>query len=86
MAHMEEKDPYLDVLKEIKGLMDSRLGDKLGGGMSVEKVSVHPLEGSPEEEKMESPLEESKEDETGEGDMDMSPEEKDELMKLYSKG
>lgn len=73
----EEKDPYLDVLKEIKGLMDERLGDKLGGGMSIEKVSVKPLEDSPLEEKMEV---------TGEGDSDMSPEEKDELMKLYSKG
>ena len=76
-----DKDAYLEVLQEIKDLMDSRLGDKLKGGMSIEKVSV---EGEPvaEEAKMEGEpvMEEKKED------MGISTEEMDELKnKVYSK-
>lgn len=74
-----EQDAYLEVLQEIKDLMDSKLGDKLkSGGVSIEKVEAElPVteEMSPEMEK-EEPSE----------DMGLSPEEMDELKnKVYSK-
>lgn len=79
MLGMQEgqNDPYLDVLKEIKSLMDSRLGDKLKGGVSVEKVEVLPVEGE------EMPVEAVEEKPEGE-ELGLSPEEKDKLKQMYS--
>lgn len=67
-------EQYLDVLKEIKDLMDKRIGEKLKGGVSVQKVSVQPVEeGGPE------PMEEEKSKVAASL---LAPEEEEELQKL----
>ena len=65
----------LQVLKEIKQLMDSRLGDKLKGAVSVSKVEIEPKEEGGLELEQEPEMESS----------DLSPEEEDELNKIRSK-
>lgn len=69
MGEVSEQDPYLEVLQDIKDLMDARVGDKLKGQNQV-----------PEEMPAEEPLEvEPKED------LGVSPEEMEELKKVYSR-
>lgn len=63
----------LQVLKEIKQLMDSRLGDKLKG-VSAVKVEVEPEVEGGEEMEAEPEVESA----------DFSPEEEDELNKIRS--
>lgn len=69
------ESPELQVLKEIKQLMDSRLGDKLKGAVSVSKVEIEPKEEGGLELEQEPEMESS----------DLSPEEEDELNKIRSK-
>lgn len=73
----------LQVLQEIKDLMDQRLGDSMKPKeVSIEKLSMSP-EGSPEEEQSESPMMEAKEDSMGD-DSGLSPEDKEKLKMMYS--
>lgn len=81
MGGGESESPELQVLKEIKQLMDTRLGEKLKGGMSVSKVEIEAPEG--EEEK--SPEVETELGSEGEGDRSaLNPDEEEELNKIRS--
>lgn len=88
----EQKDAALDVLKEIKDLMDSRLGNQLAGGhgLAIEKVSVMPhdeMGENPAEEANESPMGEAMEDNgehEGSEPPDLNSDEEDVLHKIRS--
>lgn len=81
---MEEQDPKLKILEEIKALMDDRIGAKLKPkAVSVEKVEVSPK--SPEEEgEMEMSVGGPEED-GAEVMGGLSPEEMDMLKQIRSK-
>ncbi len=84
-AQPTQKDPYLDVLQEIKDLMDSRLGDKLSKGEQppmegTEIGNGAPMEASPEVE-IEVPSMEEKDPSEG----DLSEDDKMKLKAMYSK-
>ena len=79
----EGESPELAVLKEIKQLMDSRLGDKLKG-VSISKLEVEPKEEGMEGEVPEAELEVSASPEA-EDKTALSPQEEEELNKIRSK-
>lgn len=79
---MEEQDPKLKILEEIKALMDDRIGQKL----KPKAVSVEKVEMSPESPEGESEMSVGGPEEDGAETMgDLSPEEMDILKQIRSK-
>lgn len=84
MSGGEGESPELAVLKEIKQLMDSRLGDKLKG-VSISKLEVEPKEEGGEEGEAPSVELELGASPEAEDKTALSPQEEEELNKIRSK-